>query len=110
MVFGAGRGVSKIMPGNASFEMNFDSFLETVRNAFGASNVKELVISGHRAFECLCENSDGQPCKVVIEMPSGPPIMLTGGDNPASTATPEVWHRGSPRVEAFFSSLEILAK
>jgi hypothetical protein len=36
--------------------------------------------------------------------------MLTGGDNPAAAATPEVWLQNVTRIAPFFGSLEILAK
>ncbi|MDP9057498.1 MAG: hypothetical protein M3N34_09310 [Pseudomonadota bacterium] len=110
VVFGAGRGGSKMVPGTTSFEGNFDTFLDTIRNTFGASSVKELVFSGHRAFQYFCRPGDQQACKLVIDLPPGQPLMLTGGDNPAAAATPEVWLQNVTRIAPFFSSLEILAK
>jgi hypothetical protein len=108
--FGASRTAPKRMVDGKPVDGNFDSFLESVRANLGADRVRESSIAGHRAFEYLCPNSDGQPCKVVIEMPSGLPLMLTGGDSPAATASAAAWHWVSPSVATFFKSLEFLAK
>ena len=107
LVFGAGRETLAAARG-ATPTKAFEMFRDIVRSQFGVARVQDISVSGHRAFTYLCENSDGQPCKLVVEMPSGAPIMLTGGDNPAANATAAVWHQNSARVSAFFGTLEFL--